>query len=205
MTCFSWYWYVMFHHFIHLCSGTEPKTQLLLRWCIAASFSTGALEVTGGATQGEVLEVRFIPKDGVTEDEMRRYLQDVLGHFGVDDHFKDIRTGKKGDFLHTFGKVVLRDAWYKPWTLLKTSRGNMQCFGAKAKTIDPTGLRGSATWKTAWISGSRESSFHHLSPCFIESNSFPCYVVEDFEVSMLCCGWIMWWTTFYLWSCLFGG
>ena len=102
MTYFSWYWYVLFHHFIHLCSGTEPKTQLLLRWCIAASFSTGALEVTGGATQGEVLEVRFIPKDGVTEDEMRRYLQDVLGHFGVDDHFKDIRTGKKGDFFAHF-------------------------------------------------------------------------------------------------------
>jgi len=81
---------------------TEPKTQLLLRWCIAASFSTGALEVTGGASQGEVVEVRFIPKDGVTEDEMRRYLQDVLGHFGVDDHFKDIRTGKKGDYFAQF-------------------------------------------------------------------------------------------------------
>ena len=75
---------------------------MLLRWCIAASFSSGALEVTGGATHGEVVEVRFIPKEGVTEDEMRRYLQDVLGHFGVDDHFKDIRRGKKGDYFAQF-------------------------------------------------------------------------------------------------------
>ena len=53
--------------------------------------------------------------------------------------------GRRGITLHNFGKVVLRDASYKPWTLLKMSRGNMQCFGAKAKTVDPTGLRGSAT------------------------------------------------------------
>lgn len=204
-TYFSWYWYVLFHHFIHLCSGTEPKTQLLLRWCIAASFSTGALEVTGGATQGEVVEVRFIPKDGVTEDEMRRYLQDVLGQFGVDDHFKDIRTGKKGDFFAHFrqGSAARRlvqamdfaqDVPWKHamlWRQGKNHRPNWaarQCY-----------MKDSMDFRLAGV------ILSHLSPCFIESNSFSCYVVEDFEVSKLCCGWIMWWTTFYLRSCLFGG